>query len=271
MIKMARAAQSYNLRESTQRVPGRRESLQEIKKRFWGLDVAFPSKLVKEMQELEKLYQLRYDVYCMQKGFLDPANYPDKLETDVFDQHSLHFGAFDKLGNALGTLRLIQNSDIGFPMLDHCEIDVPDEILQKAGEISRLAVSKMIRKRRGDGEYGMVLEGGPVDEKIKSPPRHNRRRHRPAIVVGLYKNLYQESRKNGITHWLAVMEPGLLKLLKRFHFNFEVIGPEVDYYGPVRPYMVSLESIEDQVYNSSRPFYAAFVKGLPPELVKHPL
>ncbi len=269
MVKMAARAQSYNVRES--RVPSRRESLQETRGRFWALDVAFPSKLVKEMQELKKLYQLRYDVYCTQKGFLDPAKYPDKLETDIFDQHSLHFGAFDTLGNALGTLRLIRNSDKGFPMLDHCEINVPDEILQKSGEISRLAVSKMIRKRRGDGEYGMVVEGGPIDEKPKVSLQHNRRRHRPAIVVGLYKNLYQESRKNGITHWLAVMEPGLVKLLKRFHFNFEAIGPEVDYYGPVRPYMVSLESIEDQVYNNSKPFYAAFVKGLPPELVKHPV
>ena len=67
------------------------------------------------------------------------------------------------------------------------------------------------------------------------------------------------------------MEPSLLKLLRRFYFNFEAIGPEVDYYGPVRPYMVSLNNVEDQVYKSSKPFYASFVKGLPPELIRHPI
>ncbi len=154
-------------------------------------------------------------------------------------------------------------------MLDHCEINVPENILANSGEISRLAVSKIIRKRREDGDYGMAVDGNGVDSMSNVVKRDERRRHRPDIVVGLYKSLYQESKLHGITHWIAAMEPSLLKLLRRFYFNFESIGPEVDYYGPVRPYMVSLESIEDQVYANSKPFYEAFVKGLPPELIKH--
>jgi len=262
-----KTSESIPLRQNQMKEP---EKLQ-VKKRFWQRDVAFPGRLVEDMDDLKKLYQLRYDVYCVQKGFLKQTDYPDRCETDIFDRHSLHFGAFDDLGNALGTLRLVRNSPNGFPMLDHCDIDVPDYILDKTGEISRLAVSNIIRKRKGDGEYGMAADGGAVDSAPVKRIEHNRRRHRPDIVVGLYKSLYQESRRCGITHWIAAMEPGLLKLLNRFYFSFESIGPEVDYYGPVRPYMVSLESIEDQVYEKSKPFYAAFVKGLPPELVKHPL
>jgi len=271
MPKNAAMAEKPKLKENTQPAQNLDLGLEKAKKRFWDRGVAFPGKLVEDMADLEKLYKLRYDVYCLQKGFLNPDNYPDKCESDIFDQHSLHFGAFDELGNALGTLRLIRNSHQGFPMLDHCQIDVPEDILDRAGEISRLAVSKIIRKRVGDGEYGMAIDGRAIDEKPKIRPLNNRRQHRPDIVVGLYKSLYQESRKSGITHWLAVMEPGLLKLLKRFYFNFEAIGPEVDYYGPVRPYMVSLESIEDQVYQSSKPFYASFVNGLPSELIKYSL
>lgn len=271
MCSKATTAYSNDLNESTPQVQNRKKNLQQVKKRFWERDVAFPSRLIEDMQDLKKLYQLRYDVYCLQKGFLDPNNYPDQFETDAFDKHSLHFGAFDDLGNALGTLRLVKNSSQGFPMLDHCDINVPDHILEKAGEISRLAVSSIIRKRKSDGEYGMEIEGGGLDGNPLIRPNNNRRQHRPDIVVGLYKSLYQESKKQGITHWLAAMEPGLLKLLKRFYFNFESIGPEVDYYGPVRPYIVSLEAVEDQVYECSKPFYASFVKGLPPELIKHPL
>ena len=271
MAPTATTIQNNNPKKSAEVLQDQGNSKPGVKRRFWERDVAFPSRLVENMQELEKLYQLRYDVYCLQKGFLDPENYPDNCESDVYDQNALHFGAFDDLGNALGTLRLIKNSDMGFPLLDHCEIDVPESVLASAGEISRLAVSKMIRKRVGDGDYGMAAEGGGVDRKSIDSAKDNRRRHRPDIVVGLYKSLYQESKKHGITHWLAVMEPGLLKLLRRFYFDFEPIGPEVDYYGPVRPYMVSLEDIEDKVYQSSKPFYASFVKGLPPELIKHPL
>ena len=271
MSSNATTAYSSDLNESTPQVPSRKENLRQVKKRFWERDVAFPSSLVEDMQDLKKLYQLRYDVYCLQKGFLDPENYPENFETDVFDKHSLHFGAFDDLGNALGTLRLVKSSSQGFPMLGHCDIDVPDHILENAGEISRLAVSTIIRKRKSDGEYGMEIEGDALDRRPINRAINNRRQHRPDIVVGLYKSLYQESKRQGITHWLAAMEPGLLKLLRRFYFNFESIGPEVDYYGPVRPYIVSLETVEDQVYECSKPFYASFVKGLPPELIKHPI
>lgn len=273
MTATAAKAQRKNSNESIPLTENRAEKQRQlrVKKQFWQRDVAFPGKLIEDNSDLKKSYRLRYDVYCLQKGFLEPGSYPDRCETDIFDQHSLHFGAFDDLGNILGTLRLVRNSFQGFPMLGHCDIDVADHILENAGEISRLAVSKIIRKRRGDGEYGMAAEGGAVDGVAAQRPRHNRRRHRPDIVVGLYKSLYQESKRHGITHWIAAMEPGLLKLLRRFYFSFEPIGPEVDYYGPVRPYIVSLESIEDQVYEKSKPFYAAFVRGLPPEFVKHPL
>lgn len=252
------------------RVQRRELKVKNYKRKFWELGYTFPSQLVKDSTSLKKIYQLRYDVYCLQKKFLDPGDYPDKIETDVFDPHSLHFAAFDDLGNALGTLRLVMNSSFGFPMINYCELNVPDNILKNAGEISRLAVNKIIRKRQSDGEYGMAVGRGAVDERPSVRPDDNRRRHRPEIVVGLYKSLYQESRRHGISHWLAVMEPGLLKLLKRFHFNFDPIGPEFDYFGPVRPYMVSLESIEDQVYEKSKEFYKTFVEGLPPELIKYP-
>ncbi|NOZ43448.1 MAG: PEP-CTERM/exosortase system-associated acyltransferase [Alphaproteobacteria bacterium] len=273
MTATAMKTRGKNLSETMPRLEKQTEDRRvlRVKKQFWQRDVAFPGRLTEDMRDLKKLYQLRYDVYCRQKGFLEPADYPDQCETDVFDQHSLHFGAFDDFGNALGTLRLVRNSSRGFPMLGHCDIDVPDHILDNAGEISRLAVSKTIRKRQDDGDYGMAVNDAGVDAAPIKRLENNRRSHRPDIVIGLYKSLYQESRKHGITHWIAAMEPGLLKLLRRFYFTFEPIGPQVDYYGPVRPYMVSLEAIEDQVYENSKPFYAAFVKGLPPEFIKHPV
>lgn len=261
--------ESKNLMDNDQKKQDQKNNLSDTKKNFWDRDVAYPSALIKDTTHLEKTYQLRYDVYCLQKGFLDPENYPEQTEIDDFDAHSLHFGTFDDLGNALGTIRLVKKSKKGLPMLDHCEIDISEDLLEGAGEISRLAVSKIIRKRREDTQYGIANDDIPIDEMPKIHPTDNGRRHRPDIVIGLYKCLYQESKKQGITHWVAAMEPGLLKLLKRFYFDFYPIGPEVDYYGAVRPYMVSLESIEDKVYESSKEFYAYFTKGLPSKYIRH--
>lgn len=248
---------------------GNKKGAPQSRRNFWQAGAVYPGRLVEDMQDLEKLYKLRYQVYCEQKGFLNPGDYPDQCETDQFDEHSIHFGAFDDEGEALGTMRLVRNSGFGFPLFGHCEAYVPDEILEKSGEISRLAVSKLIRRRENDGDYGVAVEGGGIDDVALKPKlEHRQRRHRPDIVVGLYKALYQESKRRGITHWIAAMEPSLYKLLKRFYFNFEPIGPEVDYYGPVTPYIASLDRIEEQVYEASRPFYEAFVDGLEPDLIR---
>ncbi len=61
MIQQANKAVKYNIREDL----GQATKQERIKKRFWERGVAFPSKLVEDMQELEKLYQLRYEVYCL--------------------------------------------------------------------------------------------------------------------------------------------------------------------------------------------------------------
>jgi N-acyl amino acid synthase of PEP-CTERM/exosortase system len=57
----------------------------------------------------------------------------------------------------------------------------------------------------------------------------------PHITVGLFSAIVQMSAETGVTHWLAVMEPTLLRLLRRFGIRFERIGDDVNYHGRRRP------------------------------------
>lgn len=217
---------------------------------------------------LLETYRLRYEIYCHEAEFLDDHDYPDGIEKDVWDDHSLHFAALDSENNVVGTLRLIMDSEHGFPLEAHCPnydrsyIDFPRSQL---AEISRLAVSKSWRRRKNDGLYGITSYHDTPEHKI---PKHiKQKRRRPIIVFGLYKEMYLESKKRGITHWFAAMEEKLNSALAKFNFKFETIGPEHDYYGPVTPFMGTIRDIEKQVYEAKPEVYHLMVHGLSSELL----
>ena len=69
------------------------------------------------------------------------------------------------------------------------------------------------------------------------------RRKRPEIVLGLYKAMYQESKRQHLTHWFAAMEKKLWEVLNRIGIQFRQIGEEIVYYGPVIPYFESISEL----------------------------
>ena len=207
---------------------------------------------------MEEIYRLRYKVYCDEWGFEKPEDHPTGLERDKFDGNSVHFAAIDrKDGNVIGTVRIILESSLGFPIQHHCIIDqelqkrvvakLPDTERVRFGEISRLAVSKDYRRRSLDN---LILDGHGYDnleEILDKKEAHDaesrqvsierRRQQDNAIVMGLYKCLSSESRELKLTHWYVVTARGLYLLLKRLGFYFDAIGPELEYHGIRRPYL----------------------------------
>src|SRR5439155_21392497 len=71
---------------------------------------------------LEQSYQLRYQVYCLEREFLPASAYPDGLEIDEFDAHSVRIGVFNSEDEILGTARLVEPSPGGLPLFQHCTI-----------------------------------------------------------------------------------------------------------------------------------------------------
>lgn len=212
---------------------------------------------------LQETFRLRYNIYCHEAEFLDDTDYPDEIESDVYDDHSIHFAALDNTNQVVGTLRLIFDSEHGFPLETHCpnydrsKITFPRTQL---AEISRLAVSKSWRRRRNDGLYGLTSYNSNGDSE--TPEHIKRKRKRPIIVFGLYKQLYLESKRRGITHWYAAMEQKLNHTLNKFSFEFEPIGPEHDYYGPVTPFLGVVAKMERRLYYEKRNVMHLMVHGL---------
>jgi N-acyl-L-homoserine lactone synthetase len=195
---------------------------------------------------MDKSYRLRYQVYCIERGFLDPAKYPDRLERDEFDRYSLHLGVLDRDGSLKATSRLIQVSVLGLPLFRHCEIFATQETevyrpTNRIAEVSRLCMSRQVAARRTD---------------------------RAAVIPTMYRALYQFSKRAGFTHWLVATERGLHRLLTNFGFPFRPVGPHIDYFGPVAPYIMDFQEFDLILLSGARPHLATFLDGLEPEF--HP-
>jgi N-acyl amino acid synthase of PEP-CTERM/exosortase system len=210
---------------------------------------------------LKQIYALRYEVYCLECGFLPAEKYQSGLESDEFDPHVEHFIALNMHAEIVGTLRLVQPVRAqSFPYEQHCTArfdNIPLPPRQECGEISRLVVRQQYRRRVGDSTYGVAREylepGENHDrrqlERTEAPGGHRehevgRRVNSPQILMGLYRAVYRYSLEVGVRYWYAAMEKSLARTLARFAFVFSPIGAEADYYGPVTPYIADLRELE---------------------------
>ena len=212
---------------------------------------------------LRASYELRYQVYCLERHFLSADHYPLGYETDVFDQHAVHLGVLDAEDMLVATARLVRRTEDGLPMYGHCSLLVYDPILANPAapvvEVSRLAVSRKYNRRKGDEHY--ALEGGTRGDTGE------KRREGGEIVMTLYRALYQTSKRRGYTHWLAATERSLQRLVIRYHFPFRQVGPETDYFGMVAPYLMSLAEFDVEIMSGAVPALHHFLDGLEPHLL----
>jgi len=197
-------------------------------------------------------YRLRYQVYCLERKFLPAANFPEGLEIDDFDRHSVHVGAIDAWGTLAGTARVVKVTAAGpgLPIFQHCRIFAEEtELLDPDNtvvEISRLSMSRGYRRRHEDG------------------PRE-RRDVRREVFLTLLKAIYQATKRLSATHWLVATETSLQRLVAQYGFPFRVIGPECDYGGPVSPYLMNLLQFDQVILSRRLPDLDDFVVGLEPQ------
>jgi N-acyl amino acid synthase of PEP-CTERM/exosortase system len=191
--------------------------------------------LAETPEQIMECFRLRYQVYCVENPFEDPFQNPGEIETDQFDSAAMHsLLRHRESGEIVGTARLILprngKKGLGLPIRQICRHELMSHDNKSApwastAEISRFAVSKMMRRRAGDGTVVGKIE----------PQDNDARRRVPDTSLGLMQAVVAMASKSGMTHICAVMEPTLLRMLRRLGMVMPSVGPEVDYHGRRQP------------------------------------
>jgi N-acyl amino acid synthase of PEP-CTERM/exosortase system len=207
----------------------------------------FDYRVVTTEEDKKLAYQLRYDVYCEETGYLSKADNPSGLECDAHDAHSRHSVLIHRNSNRVaGTVRIV----LPKPSMPGCAQparlfsqaleSLPEAILPRAttGEISRFALHPSFRRRLGDGLYASIFSTD-VEPGTDFDPR----RVIPHMTLGLFASIFEMTREHGITHLCAVIDPPLLRILSRLGLQFDKAGPLVEFHGKRQPVYASCEDL----------------------------
>ena len=96
-------------------------------------------------------------------------------------------------------------------------------------EVSRFSISKEFRRRASEAMSAVYFRSGQTRELYTALP-----------CLGLVQAMLRASASHGITHWTAIMEPKLLRMLATLGIHFHSIGPLVSHHGLRQPSFCSL-------------------------------
>ena len=205
---------------------------------------------------LEKVYQLRHQVYCVELGYEQLR--ARQLELDEYDKRSIHCLLFHKSSQTyVGCIRLIlavsQKPDMPFPFEHACGESLQWDFdssaatsRQKNGEISRLAITANFRRRRG---VASVPDG---ESENFDASTEDERRLFPTVALGLYVAITVIGLNQGLDGVFAMMEPRLARQLRRFGILFQQVGAEVEHRGIRAPFFISRDKIFNNLKSECR-------------------
>lgn len=211
----------------------------------------FNVELAMSPEAIDEVFEVRYQVYCIDRPFEDPNCFADKREHDEYDSRSAHALIRHRLTrDGVATVRLVMAGDnpeqADFPMegpcIHHMDQQARDAFAgvarEQVAEISRMAISREFRRRLNEDE-----SASGASDFVCYSDSENGKRALPYISLGLLAAILQMSVRYGITHWMAVMEPAQLRLLKRFGVEFDHLGPVLEYHGRRRPAFTEAASL----------------------------
>ena len=203
-------------------------------RRFFRIDLATTQ------EQLEATYGIRYRVYCEELGLEPAEQFPDGLERDQYDNHSLTcLVTHKRSGLPVSCVRMVEASEARLmPFEPHCRdsIDVEHagllyEDRDTVVECSRLAVDTTFRRRLGQLQDHLGEECCHLEQRSFS-------------LVGIVTLLagFAAAGLAGRPNILAMMEPYLPRLLRQQGIRARKVGERVEYHGRRAPYFLNIEA-----------------------------
>lgn len=211
-----------------------------------------------DRRAMEDVFRIRHEVYCEDLGFEELRE--DRLETDEHDRNSQHclLHTEDETHEPVGCTRVVMTDpdDRSQPLpfeitcaatLDRSIIDPAAQPRERIGEVSRLAVRRHFRRRKGE-------ENGSVSIQNDDFGKPGQTRF-PYIPVSLYLGAIALAERNGLDTLFVLTEPRLATHFARLGVDIRQIGGPVSHRGVRIPSMLKVREVIDDMRPTLRPLW----------------
>jgi N-acyl amino acid synthase of PEP-CTERM/exosortase system len=236
-------------------------------------DQLFQLTLALEDASLEEVFRIRHDVYCRDLAW-EPIR-ADGREVDEFDRHSVHCLLSKRgTGEAVGCTRLIlaRPDEPGhrLPFEESCrdvlDLSVADPQRMprtSLGEVSRLAVLRGFRRRKGEDDVPASMS---EDDFATQGPEDRF----PFVPVSLYLGIAAVARQLEIEHLFVLTEPRLARHFARIGFDIRPVGGSIEHHGTRIPSLLSSSKLVRELRPMLRPLYQVIAANVQQAFRAHP-
>ncbi|QEA37742.1 PEP-CTERM/exosortase system-associated acyltransferase [Pistricoccus aurantiacus] len=239
---------------------------------FQSFSRNFKFKLAISQEDKNRVYGLRYKVFCQElKGDM-PQDRIRGLEYDHYDLRSiLCFIEHARTGIIAGCMRLIMPC-----IKDPCNLQrlsledlVPAESYvsklnpyiiprNELCEVSRLAISPLFRKNSKKNLCNQTEVNELFTQKEIEDFSY--------LVVGLFLATYALVGLTNRRHVYAFMEERLPRLLSRSGFYFDGVSKTIEFHGKRKVFYIDHSQAEKEMHESLKPLYKRIWQELEPQL-----
>jgi N-acyl amino acid synthase of PEP-CTERM/exosortase system len=218
----------------------------------------FDLELATTPAQLERVYKIRYRVYCEEFQYEPASEFPDHLESDVFDASSRHCLVVHKASSMpAGCARLVLADEHSLmPMEKFCGDAIDQRVMRSFDgkrhtvcEFSRLGVDGAFRRRPGEraSRFGEI-------SALDCSQREQRTFSMIAVATILSALAIREVIER--PNCFAMMESFLPRLLRRSGLVVHPAGKETEYHGIRAPYFWETRETVANMADELKEFYA---------------
>lgn len=175
--------------------------------------------------------KIRYQVYCMERGFENSADFPSGEEHDRWDTHAAPFIVRQRdNGVCVAAMRLVLPYAASFPLetLNCLTPGHADHIQRRQlGEISRICIIRSPHPHHHNPHLGHGF-GHVIPERESQ------------VMLGLFRTVMVYGLERGIEHCYLLVTPAFARLLRRIGVVLHSVGTATEHHGLRAPYLIGL-------------------------------
>jgi N-acyl amino acid synthase of PEP-CTERM/exosortase system len=211
-----------------------------------------------------EVFEIRHRVYC--EELRSASTRPDRRERDEYDAHSVHLlirSVVDDRYIGCARLVLARPGDPYYPLpferasgssLDRNLMDPTRMPRSAVAEISRLAIVKTFRRRKGEASTADAV--AQIDFGTED------RRRFPYIQVGLYLGIIALARRFDIDTLFVLTEPQLATHFGKLGVRVRPVGTPVEHRGTRVPAVMNVREIVSGLRFYVRPLYNVITREI---------